>query len=154
SWTLRSAEERSEAATAITAAATALFGLPDGIAIECERRPDYEGDPRLPIALVLGAVLLAYAVVADWIVLLASDILVPSRGHPPSATWLQVVVPSAAAVLFVGYAVVAPRVRLAWVARRRPPTAAEVDGVMPALNLVGLMLPPVCMVVGLVLTTG
>jgi hypothetical protein len=124
------------------------------MAIDCERRPDYEGDPRLPIALVLGAVLLAYAVVADWIVLLAWDALVPSRAHPPSATWLQVVVPVVAALLFVGYAVVAPRVRLAWVARRRPPTAAEVDGVMPALNVVGLLLPPLCMVVGLVLTAG
>jgi hypothetical protein len=123
-----------------------------GATLELERRPGYEGDPRAPIGVVLGAAYLAYALVANWAVLTLWDDVFPSRAHPASAIWAQVVGPAVAFALFAAYVTILPRWRLARAAAHRPPTPQEVDLVMPALSLVGLLLPPIVLLVLLLLT--
>lgn len=154
SWSWRTLDERTATAAAIAAAARQALHLPADASLEAERRPDGEGDPRIPITIVLGTVFLAYSVVAGWIVLVAWDYLLPSRAHPASAIWAQVVAPIAAFLLFAGYVSVLPKLRLARAARRRPPTAAEVDLTMPAISTVGLALSPLVLSVLLLGTSG
>jgi hypothetical protein len=133
------------------AARSALAGDP-GAPLELERRPGYEGDPRAPIGVVLGAAYLLYGLVAGWVVLTLWDDVVSHRAHPASAIWAQVVGPVLAFALVAAYVTILPRWRLARAAAHRPPTPQEVDLAMPALTLVGLLLPPTVLLILLVAT--
>jgi hypothetical protein len=101
----------------------------------------------------LGYAVYGLAFHGGWIALIAWDSLLPSRAHPASAIWAQVVAPISAFLLFAAYVGPVPKLRLARAARRRPPTPAEVDLAMPAISAVGLVLSPLVLFLLLVVTS-
>jgi hypothetical protein len=153
SWAFRTPADRAIAAAEILAAARAAFHLPPDAPLDIAGGPGRRGDPGRPIVVVLLALYAGYALVIGWLVLVAWDILVPTRAHPESALWVQVVAPFVGLVAILGYAVVAPELRLRWVAAHRPPTAVEVDRQMPLTQFLGFLAPPTVFIMLLIATS-
>jgi len=142
SWSFQSAGERAATEAAIERSVRAALGVADDRVLTIQSRPAYEGDPRMPVVILFGSLYLGFAIVVDWLVLLAWDVVVPSRAHLQAAARLQIAAPLIAVALFVAWVVFVPRIRLAVVSRRRAPAAAEIDLRMPAVTIVGILAPP------------
>jgi hypothetical protein len=154
SWKFTTPATRARASEEILRAVRLAFRVEADAPIEVSATAAAsDPDPGGAIVAVLLAIYAAYCLIAGWIVLLAWDVLVPSRAHPAAALWAQLLAPAIALAATLGYAIVIPQLRRRRITRTRPRAPADIDRSMPGVTPIGFLGAPVVLFLLLLATS-